>query len=57
MEAEELRTTSPDTTLRQLNALYGSLDVMGWREKSRPDEERVRNCWARLREKYGVRKR
>ena len=54
LEEEELRNTSPEVSLRQLNALYRSLDVMGWRQLHRPGEEEVRQRWVRLKEKYGV---
>jgi hypothetical protein len=52
-EEEELRATSPETSLQQLESMYASIDVFGWREALREGESELRERWARAKEKHG----
>lgn len=56
LELEELRNSSPETCLNQLEALYASVDVLGLREALAEGEQAVRERWIRLKNKYGVRR-
>ena len=53
-EIEELRASSPDLVLRQLDALRSAVDLFGWREDLDQETEEVRNRWNRLRAHFGV---
>jgi hypothetical protein len=55
-EEEELRNTPPEVSLRQLEALFASVNFFGWRESLEEGQEEVRARWARMKEKYGVQK-
>ena len=57
LEVEELRSTSPEVCLQQLEAMYASVDVFGARESLAAGEEEVRARWNRIKDKYGIRRR
>jgi hypothetical protein len=48
LELEELRSTDPETRLRQFNTLLGWAVALGWTNDPQGVEE-VRRRWARLR--------
>jgi hypothetical protein len=49
VEIEELRSTSIESKLEQLNALMASARQIGWSEKLAEEADQVRERWARLR--------
>ena len=51
-ETLELRQTSYETKLRQLEALVGSVDAMGWREYLEEEDRLGHERWRVLRERY-----
>lgn len=53
-EQEELRRTSLEQKIMQLNALMLSVKQMGWEEALKSEEAEVRERWKRLREAYHV---
>jgi hypothetical protein len=53
LEREELRTTSPEVSLEQLESLYASVDYLGWREALQEGEAELRQKWIRMKEKHG----
>jgi hypothetical protein len=55
LELEELRSTPPEECLRQLEAMYASVDVLGCRAALEEGEAEVRGRWIRLKDRYGIR--
>jgi hypothetical protein len=53
-EIDELRASSPDLALRQLEALRSAVDIFGWREELDRETEEVRSRWNRLRAHFHV---
>ena len=53
-EREELRRTSVEIKLQQLNSLFAMARQMGWTEALAAEENEVRERWNRLRKAYGV---
>jgi hypothetical protein len=51
-EREELRKTTAETKLHQLNALVNSARRLGWREGSDREDAEIRDRWNRLRRYY-----
>ena len=49
VEIEELRSTSIESKLEQLNSLMASARQIGWSEKLAEEADQVRERWARLR--------
>ena len=48
-EIEELRASSPELALRQLDALRSAMDLFAWQDDREKETEEVRNRWNRLR--------
>lgn len=53
-EIEELRASSPDLALRQLDALRSAVEVFGWQDELDNETEEVRSRWNRLRAHFNV---
>jgi hypothetical protein len=53
-EIEELRASSPDLALRQLDALRSAVDLFGWQADLEKETEEVRSRWNRLRAHFHV---
>jgi hypothetical protein len=53
-EIEELRASSPDLALRQLDALRSAVALFGWQEDLDKETEEVRSRWNRLRSHFHV---
>jgi hypothetical protein len=53
-EREELRRTSPEVKLRQLEALFAMSQQLGWTAALAAEEAEVRERWNRLRKAYGA---
>ena len=53
-EIEELRASSPELALRQLDALRSAVDVFGWQDDLDKETEEVRSRWNRLRAHFHV---
>ena len=49
VEIEELRSTSIESKLEQLNSLMASARQIGWGEKLAEEADQARERWARLR--------
>jgi hypothetical protein len=54
-ELEELRASSPDLALRQLDALRSAVDLFGWQADLERETEEVRSRWNKLRAHYRAR--
>jgi hypothetical protein len=54
-EVEELRASSPDLALRQLDSLRSAVDLFGWQADLDQETEEVRSRWNRLRAYYRAR--
>jgi hypothetical protein len=50
-QREELRQTTADQKIRQLDTLMRSVDVMGWRAKLAEDDWYEHELWNELRKK------
>jgi hypothetical protein len=55
-KTNDLRATSPAAALMQLDSMYASVDVLGLRESLGEGEEELREKWARLRRRYGIKR-
>ena len=53
-EIDELRASSPDLALRQLESLLSAVDIFGWRDELDRESEKVRSRWNRLRAHFHV---
>lgn len=53
-EVEELRASSPDLALRQLDTLRSAMDLFGWHDDLEKETEEVRTRWNRLRAHFHV---
>ena len=50
-QSEELRRSTPDQKIRQLDTLMRSVDAMGWRSALAEDDWREHELWNALRKK------
>jgi hypothetical protein len=53
VERRELRGESLDVKLRQVEALAGAVDALGWRQELEAGDAEVRELWRRLRAAVG----
>ena len=53
-EIEELRASTPELALRQLDALRSAVDLFAWQLDLEKETEEVRNRWNRLRAHFHV---
>jgi hypothetical protein len=53
-EIDELRASSPDLALRQLDALRSAVALFGWQDDLDKETEEVRSRWNRLRSHFHV---
>jgi hypothetical protein len=54
-EEEELRASTPEEGLDQLESLYASIDFFGWRDALGEGEEELRAKWIKAKARHAKR--